>query len=365
VSDGADDLLLQSASAGRRARAVGALVCSGLVLFFAVVLSAGSGALSISPHATLAALAAGVQGRASGLDGAQAIVWNLRFPRVLMAALVGAGLGTSGAAMQGLFRNPLADPYLLGVASGASFGATLALSVGGRLAQAFTETPFAPGGTSALVPLLAFFGAVGAVVLTLALSGVGDRAKTTSLLLAGVAVGGVLVSLTTYLMLRDADRLRAVFSWTLGNLALSSWADLRGALPYEIIGMGMLYALARGLDALQLGEDTARTLGVGARSLRISVIVGASLATAGAVAFVGIIGFVGLVAPHIMRRMGTPGHRVLLPASALGGAVLLVLADLGARTIIRPAELPVGVITTLVGGPFFLWLLRRESWRTS
>ena len=162
-------------------------------------------------------------------------------------------------------------------------------------------------------------------------------------------------------MLRDADRLRAVFAWSLGNLALSNWGDLGRALPYALAGIGLLSLLARGLDALQLGEDTARTLGVNARWLRIGVVVGASLATAAAVAFVGIIGFVGLVAPHVMRRLGTPGHRVLIPASALGGGALLVLADLGARTLVRPAELPVGVITTLIGGPFFIWVLRRQS----
>jgi iron complex transport system permease protein len=349
------------ARGGRRARAAAAIGGSALLLVCAMVLSAASGAIAISPSDTLAALAAGVRGHASDLEGVAAIVWNLRFPRVLMAALVGASLASSGAAMQGLFRNPMADPYLLGVAGGATFGATLALSLGGRLSEAFSEAPFSPGGASALVPLFASLGSAGAVLITLVLSRAGARARTSSLLLAGVVVGSVMVSLTTCLMLRDADRLRAVFSWTLGNLALASWADLGRALPYAATGMALLYALSRGLDALQLGDDTARTLGVSARALRIGVIIGASLATAAAVAFVGMIGFVGLVAPHVMRRLGTPAHRVLLPASALAGAALLVLADLGARTLIRPAELPVGVVTTLVGGPFFLWLLRRES----
>jgi len=162
-------------------------------------------------------------------------------------------------------------------------------------------------------------------------------------------------------MLRDADRLRAVFSWTLGNLASASWADVGHALPYAAIGCAILIALARGLDALQLGDDTAQTIGVDARVVRIGVIAGASLTTAAAVSFVGIIGFVGLVAPHVMRKLGTPGHRVLLPGSALGGAVLLVLADLGARMVVRPAELPVGVVTTILGGPFFFWILRRDA----
>jgi iron complex transport system permease protein len=356
-----DECVFSAARASRRARAVAAVVGTAAFLAGAMLFSAATGALPISRRATLAALVAGVRGHAATLDMAGGIVWNLRLPRVLMASLVGASLGTSGAAMQGLFRNPLADPYLLGIASGAAFGATLALSVSGRLAVAFSESPFAPDAVSGLVPVFASLGAAAAVIATLALSRAGRRANTSSLLLAGVTVGSVLVSLSTYLMLRDADRLRAVLAWTLGNLSLSSWADLGRASPYAALGMTLLYALARGLDALQLGDDTARTLGTNPRTIRLGVIVGASLATAAAVAFVGIIGFVGLVAPHIMRRLGTPHHRVLLPASALGGASLLVLADLGARTLIRPAELPVGIVTTLVGGPFFLWLLRRES----
>lgn len=347
--------------AARRARALYAIAGTTIVLVGAIATSVASGALSISWHATLTAIGKGLSGRAALLQGDEAIVWNLRLPRVLMATLVGASLGSSGAAMQGLFRNPLADPYLLGVASGASFGVAVAISLTGQLAPAFAETPIAPGALAATVPLFAFLGAVGAVLITMVLARSTKRAGSTSLLLAGVVVGAILLSLTTYLMLRDADRLRAVFSWTVGNLALASWADLARALPYAVGGGALLYAFARGLDALQLGEETARTLGINARAVKIGVIAGASLATASAVAFVGIIGFVGLVAPHAMRRLGTPQHRVLLPASALAGAALLVFADLGARTLVRPGELPVGVLTTLVGGPFFLWQLRRDS----
>jgi iron complex transport system permease protein len=330
------------------------------LLALAMALSASCGALPVSARTTLEVLWGGLCGQTSSFDTNHAIVWNLRLPRVFMAALVGASLGCSGAALQGLFRNPLADPYLLGVASGASFGATLALTLSGQLALAFAEVPFAPGRGSNLVPLFAFLGAIGAVFATLALARTRGRAKSPSILLAGVVVGSVLTSLTTYLMLRDADRLRAVFSWALGNLAASNWADVARAAPYAALGMACLYALARGLDALQLGEDTARTLGVDTRRLRLGIVVGASLSTAAAVSFVGIIGFVGLAAPHIMRRLGAVRHRALLPAAALAGATLLVLADLGARVLIRPAELPVGIVTTLVGGPFFLWVLRRQ-----
>jgi len=345
----------------RRARAAVLLSGSSALLGVLMVVSACSGALPISLQITLEALWGGLSGQSARFDELHAIVWQLRLPRVLMAAIVGASLGSSGAAMQGLFRNPLADPYLLGVASGASFGATLAMTLAGKLAAAFAEAPFASGSFANLVPVFAFAGALSAVLGTLFLSQAGARAKPTSVLLAGVVVGSILTALTTYLMLRDADRLRAVFSWTLGNLSLSSWRDVERVLPYASVGFAGMYALARGLDALQLGEDTARTLGVRPRRVRSGVILAASLSTAAAVSFVGVIGFVGLSAPHIMRRLGVLGHRGLLPAAAVGGALLLVLADLGARVLVRPAELPVGIVTTLIGGPFFLWLLRRQQ----
>ena len=345
----------------RSSRSTWLHLTTSVLLAVAMVLSASSGALPVSARTTLEAFWGGLCGQSSGFDTLHSIVWNLRLPRVFMAALVGACLGGSGAAMQGLFRNPLADPYLLGVASGASFGATLALTLSGRLALAFADVPFAPSRGMGFVPLFAFVGAIAAVLATLALAHTRTRAQSPSILLAGIVVGSVLTSLSTYLMMRDADRLRAVFSWALGNLALSSWADVERAIPYAALGLFGLYALSRGLDALQLGEDTARSLGIDTRRVRLGVIVGASLSTAAAVSFVGIIGFVGLAAPHIVRRLGAVQHRALIPAAALSGSLLLVIADLSARTLIRPAELPVGIVTTLVGGPFFLWLLRKQK----
>jgi iron complex transport system permease protein len=344
----------------RRARRVAAMVCAAGLLAIGLVLSVGSGALAIAPSVTAEAILEGARGRAQGLAGPLAIVWSVRMPRALMAALTGACLGGAGAAMQGLFVNPLADPYLLGVASGASLGATLALTAAGRLAAAFADDPFVHGAGAGLVPIAAFLGALLAVSLTLALARGRGATQPTTLLLSGVVVGSILASLTTFLMLRDADRLRAVVSWTLGSFSWSSWGDVRAVAPYAVVGLFVLFASARGLDVLQLGEDTARTLTPRIRALRLVVIAAASLAAAAAVSFVGVIGFVGLVAPHLMRRLGTPDHRTLIPASALAGAALLVFADLVARTVVRPSELPVGVITTLLGGPFFLWLLRRR-----
>jgi iron complex transport system permease protein len=345
---------------GRDTRRGLALAGAGAVLAIGLALSIGSGALSIGAGATAEAVGAGLSGRAATLTGLAAIVWTVRVPRALMAAVVGACLGSSGAALQGLFVNPLADPYLLGVASGASLGATLALTAAGRLAAAFVDEPFARGPSAGIVPIAAFVGALAAVALAMALAKRRGPTEPTTLLLAGVVVGNILMSVTTYLMLRDADRLRAVVSWTLGSFSWASWSDVYGVMPYTVIGLAALFGMARVLDALQLGEDTARTLAPRLGWMRLGVIAAASLVTAAAVAFVGVVGFVGLVAPHIMRRIGTPDHRTLLPASALAGATLLVFADLAARTVARPSELPVGVVTTLLGGPFFLWLLRRS-----
>jgi cobalamin transport system permease protein len=334
-----------------RARATAAVAGAGVLLAGAALLALGLGALPVSPRVTLAAIGKGLTGKAAGFGTLERIVWEVRLPRVVAGLLVGASLGASGAATQGLFRNPLADPYLLGVASGAALGATVAGLLAGHGGAEFGAGMFAPA--------FAFAGGLGAVVLTLAVARSGPRATNDSLVLAGVVVSGILTAATTYLVLRDGERLRTVVSWTLGNLALAGWPQVLGLLPYALVGVGWLFAQGRALDALQLGDDTAHTLGVSVRATRIMIIAGASLATGAAIAHVGSVGFVGLIAPHVMRRLGAASHRPLIAASALGGGALLVLADLGARTLARPAELPVGVIMTLVGGPFFLWLLRR------
>ncbi|MCU0682305.1 MAG: iron ABC transporter permease [Polyangiaceae bacterium] len=338
-----------------RVRATLAIAGAGALLVGAVLLAVGLGSLSVPPKITLAAIGKGILGRAAQLGSLERIVWEVRLPRVVVGALVGASLGASGAATQGLFRNPLADPYLLGVASGAALGATLS----GLLLGHGASPEMGGLGAGVLGPAFAFGGGLGAVFLTLAVARAGPRATNDSLVLAGVVVSGILTAMTTYLVLRDGDRLRAVVSWTLGNLSLAGWPQARGLLPYALLGGAWLFAQGRALDALQLGDDTAHTLGVRVGRTRLAVIAGASLATGAAIAHVGSVGFVGLIAPHVMRRLGAASHRPLIAASALGGAALLVLADLGARTLARPAELPVGVIMTLTGGPFFLWLLRR------
>jgi iron complex transport system permease protein len=330
------------------------VVGSGALLVVAVLFAVGNGTLEISPWTTWNAMVKGIGG--TRLEGLESIVFDLRFPRVLMAALVGGVLALAGAAMQGLFRNPLADPYLLGIASGASLGATIGiLGLGGA---AFQAAGLLSQNVASSVPVFAFLGAFGAVLLTLVLSRFGARGNE-GVLLAGVVVGSLSVSLSTYLILQDPTRMRAAFSWGLGSLGTVGYdAALKLAL-YAAPGVVATLLLSRFLDALQLGDDTARTLGLNVSRVRLALIVASSLMVAAAVSFVGIIGFVGLVAPHVARKLGAVTHRWLLPSSLLLGAALLVLADLGARVLVRPSELPVGIVTTLIGGPFFLWLLSR------
>ena len=311
-------------------------------------------------------VAAAVMGGVAGapLEGAPAIVWELRVPRVLMGLVTGAALGLCGAALQGVFRNPLADPYLMGAASGALFGATVAMVAGQALPLAFTGLS-RPGQFAYMVPIAAFIGALLAVMGAVALARTAGGRRTTDLVLAGVVVSSVLTAATTYLMMRDADRVRAVFSWSLGNLATAGWPQLRAALPGAAIGSVLLLFAGRPLNAMQLGEDVAASLGLPVEPLKLAIVAAASLATASVVSQVGIIGFVGLVVPHMVRRVLGGDYRRLLPGSALGGGLLLVLADLAARVAARPTELPVGVVTTLLGGPFFLYLLKRGDGHAS
>ncbi|MER3482388.1 MAG: iron ABC transporter permease [Meiothermus sp.] len=311
------------------------------LLLLALVLGVAEGTVKIGALEVIQAVTGAVP---------NPIITELRLPRVLGAMLVGAVLGLCGAAFQGLFRNPLADPYLMGSAAGAAFGVTVAVALAGGLTAAFsTNAVFERIPVSAT--LFGFLGAVGAVALTLLLSG--GASRTNDLILAGVLVSSVLTSLTTLLLLHDANRVFSVFAYTVGNLAFVGWDGVRSIATYFLLTLG------RTLNALSLGEETARSLGLPLGRLKLVIIGAVTLLTASAVAYAGIIGFVGLVAPHALRRILGGDYRYLLPASALGGAVLLAFADLLARVLVAPAELPVGVLTTLLGGPFFLYLMWR------
>jgi iron complex transport system permease protein len=293
--------------------------------------------------------------RASGLTEQQAtILADLRLPRVIVAGLVGAALSASGAAYQAVFRNPLADPYLLGAAAGAGLGATIAVAFGPSPAFGFA------------VPLAAFVGAIAGVGLAYGLgrSGIGGR-STTSLILGGVAVASFLTAVQTLIQQQRSETLRQVYSWILGRLGTVGWDDARVALPSVAIAVTILWLVRRLLDVIEVGELEAESFGLNVGRLRFVVVLAASLATAAAVSVAGLIGFVGLIVPHTVRLLAGSSYRQVMPLSVLFGASFLILVDLVARTAIAPAEIPIGVLTAFLGAPFFVLALRRSGRRSS
>ena len=322
-----------------------------VLLLGAAVTGMASGAMPLSAAEVLGALLRWLDGRAA--QGDDAVVLMLRLPRVLMAALVGASLACSGATMQGLFRNPLVEPGLVGVSAGAALGAIGMIVLGGSV-------------VAALPPWLGSFGTAGAafaggLLATWLVYLFGARRPgVATLLLAGVAINAVAmagVGLLTYVA--DEHQLRDLSFWTLGSLGGTSWARLGAAAPLMLLPLACLPGQARALNALLLGEREASLLGFDPSRLRRRLVLLVAMATGAAVAMCGVIGFVGLLMPHVLRLRWGPDHRLLLPASALAGASLMIGADAVARTLVAPTELPVGVITALLGGPFFLWLLMR------
>lgn len=277
----------------------------------------------------------------------RALLLEIRLPRVALAALVGAALATSGATYQTVFRNPLADPYLLGAAGGAGLGATIAITGSN---QAF----------SASLPIFAFLGGILAVVATFFVAGklYNDPG---ALLLSGIAVGSFAAAVQTFLQQRNSDALRPVYSWILGQLTVADWTSVRWAAVYIFIAIGILISISKILDALMLSDEEAFSLGVSPNRIRIIAVCAATLATATAVSVSGLIGFVGIVVPHIVKRMTRKATNKALLSIAFFGAAFLVLADLGARTLISPAEIPIGVITAFIGAPFFLLILRARG----
>jgi iron complex transport system permease protein len=290
----------------------------------------------------------------SGLTDQQTtILWRLRAPRVVLGALVGATLAVSGAAYQGVFRNPLADPYLLGAAAGAGLGATVAIAYG----------PFERVGPVDVVPLAAFAGALAGVAAAYAIGrSVGGGRTTATLILAGVAVASFFTAVQTYVQQRESDTLREVFVWILGRLATSGWREVVLLLPYATASTAAILLHRRLLDVLRVGDEEAESLGVHVARVRFVVVLAASLGTAAAVAVSGLIAFVGIIVPHAIRLTAGATYRRVLPLSVLAGGAFLVLADVAARTIASPAEVPIGVVTAFFGAPFFavvLWTTRR------
>ena len=294
--------------------------------------------LALGP--TAIPLADVLRGGLTPLD--EAVLWELRAPRVALGALVGGTLAVAGGAYQAVFRNPLADPYLLGAAAGAGLGATAAIVYAG----------------SVPLPIAAFAGATAAVAGAYALGrSVGGR-DTATLILAGVAMAAFLTALQTLLLQSDTDNVRAVYTWLLGRLSAAGWSDVLLVLPYSAASIAVVLAHRRVLDVLRVGDEEALALGVPVGRVRLLVVGAATLGTASAVAVSGLIGFVGIVVPHAVRLLAGSSYRAVLPLSVLFGAAFLVLADVAARTALAPAELPIGVVTACIGAPFFVVVLR-------
>ena len=321
-------------------------------LLAGILLSFGVGPLKVAPVDVLQAI--GVQlglvapGDLSTRD--ISVVWNLRIPRALLGAMVGASLALAGASLQGLFGNPLADPGIVGVTQGASLGAVSAIVLGASALGYWT------------IPVAAFLGGAVATTLIYLLARPGRGEGTATLLLVGIAIGAACsaaIGLLTYVA--DSAELQSLVFWQMGSLARVGWTDVAAAAPVFAVGVGALLTMATPLDMLALGERQARHIGLDVRSARLRLITFSALLVGSAVAFAGSIGFVGLVVPHVVRLIVGPGHRLLLPLSALLGGLLVVLADTAARTLDPPSEIPLGLFTAAIGAPFFLWLVLRRK----
>ncbi len=341
--------------APRRRRTTTLPLTAGLLaaLVLLCLLSASVGAYELPLGDVLSSA-----GHRLGLGGApldrvgESVLWNVRLPRVVLALLVGASLGCAGALMQGVFGNPLAEPGVIGISSGAAVGAVASIALGLNFLGNWTVT------------VSAFAAGLVTVLLVYVMSREGGRTEVVTLILTGIAVNafaGALIGLCVFFA--DNAQISQITFWQLGSLAGATWPKVLAVLPCALLGLAVAPFFSRRLDLLALGERPARHLGVDVERLRLVLVLVVALLTAAAVAVAGIITFVGLLVPHLLRMVAGPGHRFLVPGSALGGAVVLVAADLAARTVAAPAELPLGVLTALFGSPFFFWLLRRTRRR--
>ena len=325
--------------------AAGAFLLAALVTGVLV----GPVELGIGPVLESAAVRLHLPGAATPLSPTEeAILWEIRVPRVALAALVGGMLALAGATYQGVFRNPLADPYLLGVAAGAGLGATLAIA-------------YLPDGLRGqrVLPAAAFVGGAVAVFLTYAVGRSARRERdAATLVLAGVTVAAFFTAWQTFVQQQNSETLQQVYTWILGNVPSTGWSDVVLILPYVAVAAAVILALRRVVDVLSLGDDEAASLGVNVRRVRLALVVAATLGTAAVVAVTGLIGFVGIIVPHAIRLLTGVGYRALLPLSMIAGAGFLVLADVIARTALSPAEIPLGVVTAFFGAPFFALVLR-------
>ncbi|HEY95123.1 MAG TPA: iron chelate uptake ABC transporter family permease subunit [Dehalococcoidia bacterium] len=281
----------------------------------------------------------------------ETILLNIRLPRIVLAGIIGAALSVAGATYQGLFRNPLADPYLIGAAQGAALGAV----IGFLLPIEFSMMGFG------LIPLLAFSGAIISVTVVYILARVGKTVPVTTLILAGVALGALWGAIYSYLVIISGDKIHPIIFWVMGSFSMTDWSEVGIVLPYIAAGIIVILLYSRSLNVMQLDEEQAKQLGINVERTKLILLAASTLITAAAVSFVGTIGFVGIIIPHAVRLIWGPDHRFLLPLSILTGAIFLILADLIARTVMAPTEIPIGIITAICGVPFFLYLLRRRK----
>jgi len=331
-----------------------AILISCVLLAAALVLSVAFGPVYIPPGTVLALFLARAGGAALPADATgtfSTILFELRLPHALLILMTGAALAGSGASYQGLFRNPLADPYLIGVASGAGLGAVIAMSI---------RWPADLIGLY-VIPAAAFAGAVATVLIVYSLARYGRSLPTTTLILAGVAVSSFATSLTSFLMLRSTEELRRATGWLLGGSLMSGWQPVLAVLPYVAVGLAILVTSGHALNVLQFGEEQASQMGLPAERVKFLLLLAASLTAASAVAFAGIIGFIGLIVPHLVRLLWGADYRRLIPLSIISGGTALLIADLMARVVLQPQVVPVGIVTALAGAPFFLWVLRRAK----
>ncbi len=324
-----------------------------LVLGATVILATAIGPVYIPPSTTAGISAnklplIGDLIRPSWSNAEEVIVLQIRLPRVILGMLVGAALATAGCSMQGIFKNPMASPYVIGISSGAALGATFSLAT---FAQINMYT----------LPLMAFAGALAATLVVYNIARVGGKLPTETLLLAGIAVSIFLSAITSFLVYLSGESLHGIMFWLMGGLAGKGWSHVIIILPWICIGIIITYVFARGLNIMLLGEESAHHLGIDVEKLKKILIVTSALIAASAVAVSGIIGFVGLIIPHIMRILVGPDHRILIPSAVMTGGIFLVWSDTIARIVMAPAEIPVGIITALFGAPFFLYLIRKRK----
>lgn len=331
------------------------VICLSILLVGVVLVSAATGPAPIAPwdvaRMLLQKLGIGDRAEHSWPVAHTVIVFQVRLPRIVLAALVGGGLAMAGATYQGLLQNSMADPYVIGVSAGASLGATLGIILRGRFVFFNLST----------VTLMAFAGAVLTTFLVYNIARVGGRVPVATLLLAGIAVSSLLSAMVSFLLVLSSQSMHEIVYWMMGSLSGRSWAHVKASLPYLVVGGAVILFHSRELNLMLLGDEAAWQLGVNVEVIKAVLLTAGSLMAAAAVSVSGVIGFVGLIIPHIVRLLTGPDHRILLPTTALTGAIFLVVADTLARTILAPAELPVGIITALAGAPFFLYLLRRQQ----